>query len=417
MELNRTSGLKLYSLGIVTEDKPYGTDVAKVCPIEEFSLEEGKLEEDTRELESSLPDINGVVKTAKIKGSAILEAKWIPWGNSNRDTSPDVKKSETVLIYRYADTHDYYWDTVFREPELRRLEHVRHAYSNKPSGIEAYDSDTSYWVEYSTSEKRIKLHTSDNDGEACTYDIQINTKDGIVRIEDSIGNFIELNSPDGMLHTQTNKEIWHKTELFRVDANIVSTSDTIQRETGSYVLNSTGVSTVNTGSSQLNASGTVDTTAKDYNLTTDDKIKIDTNRYELTARSALAIGGGASGLAVGDNFDIMSQGNIKAETENGEILNKAKVIKTSGDLASKSAIVERQFTSEEKTGGSIKYKCSEVIYLEAPMIVLQGTVYAKDLIVQNDIIGDRVYADIEAKDNTNRTTPSYSWNPTYEVDN
>lgn len=227
MELSRTSGLKLYSLGIVTENKPHGTDLAKICPIEEFSLEEGEIKEDTRNLESSLPDINGIVKTAKIKGGAILEAKWIPWGNSNRDTAPDVRKSETVLIYRFADTQDYYWDTVFREPELRRLEHVRYAFSNKPGGIDAYDSNTSYWMEYSTSEKRIKLHTSDNDGEACTYDFWFDTKAGIVRLEDGLGNFIELNSTAGTLHTTTNTAVAVKTPFYYVQADEIVLNGTV----------------------------------------------------------------------------------------------------------------------------------------------------------------------------------------------
>lgn len=207
MDLSRLSQLKPYSLGIITEHKEFGSDIAYMTPIEDFSLEEGKIVENTRDMNVKLPDINSVMRTAKLKGSAIIPAKWIPYGESNRDTAPDVRKNETVMIYRFGDTQEYYWTTYLREPELRRLEHVRYAFSNKPTGIDAYDSDSSYWIEYSTKEKRIKLHTSDNDGEVCRYDVTIKTDVGTVTIEDSLGNFQHLDSPAGLLHAKTNTEI------------------------------------------------------------------------------------------------------------------------------------------------------------------------------------------------------------------
>lgn len=222
MDVNELSGLKLYSLGIVTENKVVGKDEIEVTPIEEFSFEQGKIIPDTRHHTSNLPDIRGVVKNADIKGSAILTAKWIPFGNANRDTAPDVRKNETVLIFRYADTQKYYWDTVFREPMFRRKEHVRYSYSNKPSGIDPYDGNSSYWVEYSTLGQYIHLHTSDNDGEPCTYNVKINAKAGNIDIHDSLGNLIHLNSTGGHLQVETNTSVHFKTPLFYVDSpNIV----------------------------------------------------------------------------------------------------------------------------------------------------------------------------------------------------
>ena len=222
MDVNELSGLKLYSLGIVTENKAIGKDEIQVTPIEEFSFEQGKIVPDTRKHTSNLPDTRGVVKKADIKGSAILTAKWIPFGNANRDTAPDVCKSETVLIFRYADTQKYYWDTIFREPMLRRKEHVRYSFSNKPDGIDPYDGSSSYWVEYSTVGQYIHLHTSDNDGEPCTYDVKIDAKAGNLSIQDNLGNSLQLNSAAGHLQAQTNTSVYFKTPLFYVDSpNIV----------------------------------------------------------------------------------------------------------------------------------------------------------------------------------------------------
>lgn len=232
MDVNELSGLKLYSLGIVTENKVVGKDEIEVTPIEEFSFEQGKIVPDTRHHTSNLPDIRGVVKNADIKGSAILTAKWIPFGNANRDTAPDVRKNETVLIFRYADTQKYYWDTVFREPMFRRKEHVRYSYSNKPSGIDPYDGNSSYWVEYSTVGQYIHLHTSDNDGEPCTYDVKINAKDGNIDIQDSLGNQLQLNSAGGHLQAQTNASVYFKTPMFYVDSPNIILNGTVKMVEG-----------------------------------------------------------------------------------------------------------------------------------------------------------------------------------------
>lgn len=210
--------LKEYSLGIVVKKKPYGDDIAEVWPVEHFSMEHGEVKEDTREMTLEVENLIGVPIPVDVKGSAILKAKWIPRGNSNRDTSPDVNVNETVMIYRYAHTDKFYWDTIFREPKLRRLEHVRYAYSNKPDGLDEFDPESSYWIEYSTAEKRIRLHTSDNDGEACKYDITLKTDQGYLEIKDSLGNLIKLNSTAAVLTTETNSAVYFKTPLFHVDA-------------------------------------------------------------------------------------------------------------------------------------------------------------------------------------------------------
>lgn len=215
------SKLKEFSLGIVTKKKPYGVDMIDVSPIEHFSLEQGKIVKDTRDISLSIPDIRGVSKPVELKGSAILQAKWIPYGNSNRDTAPDVNVNETVMIYKYADTNNYYWDTLFREPKLRRLEHVRFAFSNKPDGLEEFTPESSYWIEWSTAEKRIKIHTSDNDGEACKYDIELNTRKGTFEFKDSLGNSVFISSPAGILESIMNSAHYFKSPLTYIDSPVV----------------------------------------------------------------------------------------------------------------------------------------------------------------------------------------------------
>ena len=177
--MHQDSNLKLYSIGIVVEDKLPNTDYAIIAPMEQLSTADGQLSKTTK-----IHTANG--QSVK-KGNTII-AKWYQNGQTNRATSPNVYKNESVKIFRYGDTDKYYWDTLFFEPHLRRLEEVTYSYSNKRVPLETYDANSSYYYTVSTLNKFIHLHTSTNDGEASGYDLLINTKTGEISIIDTNGN-------------------------------------------------------------------------------------------------------------------------------------------------------------------------------------------------------------------------------------
>ena len=194
MEDDRQSKFVRYSLGIVIEDKARGSDQIKVYPVEELPQISGKISDYKKDLSVSGSNIKGATQASTAKGDAILVASWIPQGNSNRNTSPDVIKNETVQIYRYADTDEYYWDTMFREPGIRRLETVCWMFGNLPKGLEAFDKKSSYWAEVSTHDQHIQIHTTKSNKEPFEYDIKLDTSTGELLIKDDIGNEIYLNS-------------------------------------------------------------------------------------------------------------------------------------------------------------------------------------------------------------------------------
>lgn len=238
-------GFRFYSLGIVVKDKEEGSDMITVTPIEDFPMEKGRLSDTDREKKTSTPDTNNVTKTTTAKGGSTVEAKWVALSNPNRDNPPDVYKSETVMLYKYADTQDYYWTSLFREPKLRRLERMRTTLSNKRGGVDAFDSDSSYWTEIDTKYKKLRLHTSDNDGEKAKYDITIDTKAGTFELIDSLGNKIYLDSVKGVMDVETNLEVNVKTQKYYVKASeIIFESNTLDIKTGTTTLqsNSIGVS-------------------------------------------------------------------------------------------------------------------------------------------------------------------------------
>ena len=216
---DRVAGLKIYSLGIVIQPKVAGSDTIMVSPIEALPMDSGPIRPDSKQVKVSLPDQKGVVKNTEIQGGSTIKAKWIPFGHSNRESAPDVQPSETVILFSYADTQDFYWTTIFREPILRRQETVKYMYSNQPSGQEPYDDDSAYWVLIDTVNKSVQLHTSDNDGETCTYDITLDTKAGSLSIADNLGNSVAMDSAQGNLTITMTNEVTINAKKFTVNAS------------------------------------------------------------------------------------------------------------------------------------------------------------------------------------------------------
>lgn len=185
--------LRAYSLGIVLEDKEGESDMIKVSPIEQLSLFKGELSQQKLNYDVKLPDAQGIKREEHIEGGSEIVAKWI-FSSGNRITAPNVKKNESVLIYKFADTDEFYWEIFMREPSLRRLEHVNYSFSNLPNGVNPYDKNSSYWYEISTREKYIHLHTAKNNGEPFEYDIKLDTADGNLLITDDVDNSLSIDS-------------------------------------------------------------------------------------------------------------------------------------------------------------------------------------------------------------------------------
>lgn len=202
------SELKLYSLGIVVDDKPVGSDIIMVSPIEVLNIQKsGLIKESQTKFEGTLKSVDSKNFATEMKSSNYLRATWLPLGNSNRLTSPDVVKNETVVLFKYGDVDEYYWTTIFREVELRRQETVLYGFSNLKSGISAFDKSTSYWLEVDTKKKSVKFHTAMNDGEYTEYDIVIDTKAGTFSLKDKKGNTFLLDSKQDKFVVNALKEI------------------------------------------------------------------------------------------------------------------------------------------------------------------------------------------------------------------
>lgn len=206
--MSEESQLRLYSLGIIVEDKVVGSDIVMVSPIEVLNIQSnGPIIDNTTKFEGTLKNVSSKSFSTEISSANYLKAKWLSLGCSNRITAPDVVKNETVCLFKFGDVDEYYWTTIFREVELRRQEVVLYAFSNLKSGIHPFDKTTSYWLEVNTKNKSVHFHTSMNDGEYTEYDIKINTKEGTFLLTDKKGNKLLLESKKDKFTISTNNEI------------------------------------------------------------------------------------------------------------------------------------------------------------------------------------------------------------------
>lgn len=219
MSDEQISGLKFRSLGIVVTSKVLGESTIVVDPIEDFILDSGEIKPDGKKTKSTLPTAAGIPKKTSIESGSAITAKWFPFGSSNRATPPDVCANETVMLWQFADAAEYYWTPCMFEPSLRRLERVRYMYSNLPSGQTPFDEDSSYWFEVSTVDQRLRLHTSDNNGEAAAYDFELNTKEGTFSLKDNLGNDLLLSSPEGTLDATVTEAVRIKTKDYSVECD------------------------------------------------------------------------------------------------------------------------------------------------------------------------------------------------------
>lgn len=208
---------KLYGYGSVAIDKPEGTNVIEVFLKDILYAAEGDVSKKT-DMNLTVNDSEGIVKTEQVSSGTTIPARWLAESQPNRITAPDVRKNETVLVYRYANNDDYYWEKIFTEDKLRGKETVTFAFKNTDDLVEI-TLDNSYIFHVSTKNKLIQIHTAVNDGEKVGYDIIIDTKESTLSTIDTRGNHSTLKSLEDDWTIEANKSIHLKTTNFFVDAS------------------------------------------------------------------------------------------------------------------------------------------------------------------------------------------------------
>jgi len=199
MEAQSVSKLQFYSLGLVSANKILSSKDIEVTPVEDFPMLDGEITDHIDLYKATSKDAAGSTTKVQIDTTASVKATWLPISNSNRRTPPDVRRGETVVLYKFSDTDKFWWNTLFNDSRLRRLETVIYAFSDNAEENVEDTATSTYFLEVSTHRKIIHLHTSKSDKEPFIYDVQINAKEGVITITDDAGNYFILNSRDTRL--------------------------------------------------------------------------------------------------------------------------------------------------------------------------------------------------------------------------
>lgn len=219
------AGFHFYCYGIVSVDKPEDTNIIEVFPKDILYNLNGEISNEQESVVINRESTDGKVKSDKVIATSTIPARWLALGEGNRVSAPDVRKGETVLVFRYGTNDDYYWEAITTELSKRGKETVTYLFKNTDSQENIKeDGSNAYYLTYSTRHKFVHLHTSNNDGEPVAFDIKLDTKQGIATVSDSRGNNIILNSPEDKLNIKTNNEFnletTNKVNVFTKDCTV-----------------------------------------------------------------------------------------------------------------------------------------------------------------------------------------------------
>ena len=190
----RKSLFHIISIGYAAENLKLGSKELAIYPPEFLGYLDGEINQQTAREETSGKDYFGREYKAAATISNCMKAKWLQWG-SNRQTAPNIRRTERVIIWRYGNSDCYYWTAMGEDDHLRRLETVIWCFSDtKDESVTTLTPDNSYYFIISTHRKQVTFGTAKSDGEPFKYTVEFNTKEGSLTIADDVGNHIELNS-------------------------------------------------------------------------------------------------------------------------------------------------------------------------------------------------------------------------------
>lgn len=243
------SKFHFHSVGTVAANKKLTQKTIEVVLDEQFSYIDGEVTDNKKEVEETSTDYAGEKWKVKLDTTPTVMAHWLPLGCASRQTAPDVRRGETVMIFKYADTDQYWWMEMMQYKHIRRLETIVWSISNNAEEDVQDDPDSTYWVEWSTHRQVMRIHTSKSNGEPFVYDIEINAKEGRIVIKDDDDNYIFMDSAERRIKAHNKDDSFIDLDKRKIWIN---SKDEIKLTTDRYI---------------LNAKSSIDTTTKRYNET------------------------------------------------------------------------------------------------------------------------------------------------------
>lgn len=214
---DKISVFKLFSVGVVTKPKARTSRHIQVLATESAMATDGEVTHAPLDQTFKGVETDGSEYQVRNISTRDMECEWFP-GETNQVTPPDVERGEQVLIYRLADTDQYFWTCMGLRNHLRTLESVIMMYGATPDpGGCGLDFTKCYYQQWSPLDGHITFGTSQANGELFKYTVQINTKDSFIALADDVGNYAEINSADSRVMIRNIDDSYFKAEKKIID--------------------------------------------------------------------------------------------------------------------------------------------------------------------------------------------------------
>lgn len=190
------SVFKLYSIGTAAENIEFGKTELEIWPSEQLSSVDGDITTNQTNISSEGENADGGKYTQNINAGNSLKAKWLS-RNAQRPFPGLVRRGEKVMVWRNADTSEWWWEEMGDDIRYRRGDIMTMAcvstIVNKDDPLSPLNS---YWFEIDSLNGVIRLSTTKLNNEACNYLFEFMTREGTFRLQDSLGNYLKLESND-----------------------------------------------------------------------------------------------------------------------------------------------------------------------------------------------------------------------------
>lgn len=227
-----SSGLTLYGVGRAAADLVYDDVVLRVLDIEKLPNLHGKLTDKSTTFTKTTQDSLGKTHSSRGKVSGGTPCTWLDL-LGNRMRPVDVQKGERVLIWRYANSSDYFWTATNLDVNFRTLEHyIVGAANRKQRKGEKLTRDNSYLFEINTITKVINLQTCKSDGEKFAFNITLDGRNGFVQIKDDAGQEMTIKSAEELVRLLNKSGTLF--ELSKKNFKLVAQGDYTAQVEGSY---------------------------------------------------------------------------------------------------------------------------------------------------------------------------------------
>lgn len=203
---NKRGLVSFMFLGKVTQDKGEDDWDILVHPMEIVPTYTGDISKENK-INTTNEDHLGNQMNVIVNKDRRIRCRWIKmFGGANRVTPPSVCVGEIVTVINLGDSDKFYWtDSIFADSDFRKRENMILYLSNKDKATPNDTLQNGYYLRMDTYKKVIHLHTSNNDQEFTTYDLHLNTKDGVLTFEDGKKNKYTWDTKNNkyIMHTDT----------------------------------------------------------------------------------------------------------------------------------------------------------------------------------------------------------------------